>query len=224
MEQLSHPPPLKQIAVIGLGRFGKSLAAELVQQGYRVLGIDRDEAVVRRLSPEIPCVVLDATDESALREVHITDFDVVVVSIGTEFESNLLATATLKDLGVRYLVCRSTASNQRDVLLKLGADRVVEPQSDAGRQLAIELVTPGPRSQMTLGPERSIVSLRVPETQAGENLAQLDLKSSPETTVLAIQRGSESLIEPPQNTVLREGDLLIVLGSSEAIEFLGDWL
>ena len=179
--------------------------------------------MVGRLSPEIPYVVLDATDESALREVHITDFDVVVVSIGTDFESNLLATAALKDLGVRYLVCRSTASNQRDVLLQLGADRVVEPQSDAGRQLAIELVTSGPRSQMTLGPERSIVSLRVPETQAGENLAQFGLKSSLETTVLAIQRGSESLLDPPQNTVLREGDLLIILGSSEAIEILGDW-
>ena len=224
MEQLPYSLPLKQIAVIGLGRFGESLAAELVKQGCRVLGIDRDEAVVSQLSPEIPCIVLDATDENALRDAHITDFDVVVVSIGTDFESNLLATAALKDLGIRYLVCRSTASNQRDVLLQLGADRIVEPQSDAGRQLATELVTPGPRSQMTLGPERSIVSLRVPETQAGENLAQLGPKSSPETTVLAIQRGSESLIEPPQNTVLREGDLLIVLGSSEAIETLGDWL
>lgn len=215
---------MKRIAVIGLGRFGESLAVALVKQGCRVLGIDRDEAVVSRLSPEIPSLALDATNENALREVHITGFDAVVVAIGTDLESNLLATAALKDLGVHHLVCRSTASNQRDVLLRLGADRVVEPESDQGRRLATELVTPGPRSHLVLGPERSVAGLRVPAARAGEDLAQLGSKASPEITFLAIQRGSESLIEPPQNTVLREGDHLIVLGSHEAVELLSNRL
>lgn len=208
------------IAIVGLGRFGESLALALAELGCQVLGIDRDEVLVNRLSPEIPCIVADATDEDALREVNVPTFDAVVVAIGTDFESNVMATVTLKNLGARYIVCQSAAEYEGKILLRVGADRVVAPEQDAGRQLARELATPGPGERLTLGPGHSVVTFTVPETLAGKSLAQLGQRPLLEITVLAIQRDDESLVQPTADTVLLESDLLVLLGSNEAIASL----
>lgn len=207
-------------AIIGLGRFGQSLALTLAEQGCRVLGIDRDEMVVQRLLHEIPCAVLDATAEDALREVDVTAFDAVVVAIGSDFESTLMTTVALRNLGASYIVCQSSTDYEREILLEVGADRVVEPERDTGRRLAIELMVPGSRGQMALGPNHSVVKFQVPASLGGESLAQLNLEARPGITVLAIQRDEESLLWPPADTIFLEGDLLVVLGDIETIASL----
>lgn len=211
-----------KFAIVGLGRFGQSLALALLERGCNVLGIDRDEVLVNRLSSKIPCVAADATDEDALHELNISTFDVVVVAIGTDFESNLMATVALKNLGARHVVCQSRADYERKILLRVGADRVVVPEQDAGRRLARELMAPAQQEQLPLGPDRSIVTFRVSETQAGKSLPQLNQKSLQEITLLAIQRDGEPLVQPAADTVLVEGDLLVVLGTNEAIATLND--
>lgn len=208
------------VAVIGLGRFGQSLALALVQRGCRVLGIDKDAVLVQRLSPEIPRIVLDTTSEDALREIDITAFDAIVVAIESDFESSLMTTVALKKLGASYIVCQSATDYEREILLEVGADWVVEPERDAGRRLARELMVPGSREHMALGQDHSIFKFQVPEALGGESLAKLSVETHPGITVLAIQRDEETLLWPRADMVLLEGDLLVMLGSNEAIASL----
>ncbi len=207
-----------EFAVIGLGRFGSSLALTLVERGYNVLGIDRSRDIVQRLSDQITQVVaMDSTDEDALRAVDITSFDIVVVAIGTDFESNLMTTVALKRLGVHTIVCKASTERQRDILLKVGADQVVLPEQDAGRRLAQILTSPGVLDQLELEPGYGITELKVPKSLVGHTLAQSDLRRRFGITVLVIKRGNALVIPPPPDYAFVEHDLLVVLGSNDNI-------
>jgi trk system potassium uptake protein TrkA len=209
-----------KFGVIGLGRFGEVLVKALLEQGVGVLAIDRDARVVQRLSSDIPSVILDATDEESLRKVDITDYDAVVVTIGTDFESNVLTVAALKALGVPHVISRVAEASQRETLLRVGADRVVLLEAEAGRRLAREIITPGNQEQMPLGNMHHITALEVHSSLVGHSLANLRSKGvldeALETVVLAIQRGDESLVWPPADTVLVEGDWLVILQGKDA--------
>jgi trk system potassium uptake protein TrkA len=130
----------REYAVIGLGRFGSSLALRLIELGHSVLGIDRDREIVQRLADDLTqTAVLDASDEVALQDVGITAFDAVIVAIGADFESNLMATTALKGLAVPLVIAKALSDRQRTILLRVGADRVILPEIEAGQRLADEL-------------------------------------------------------------------------------------
>ena len=119
----------KELAIIGLGRFGGSLARRLETLGHTVLGIDIDPHTVKEISDEISeAVILDATDEDALRQVDITAFQTVVVALAGNFESNALITSTLKQLGIPHVISESNSDRHREILLRIGADRVIVPR------------------------------------------------------------------------------------------------
>lgn len=146
------PPRAQEYAVIGLGRFGSSLARTLMSRGASVLGIDRSPEIVQQMADELTqAVVLDATDENALRDIGITDFHTVIVAIGSNFEANLLTTVALRELGVPNVICKALTIRQRDILLKVGATRVILPEHEAGQRLALELLNPGMLGQLELG-------------------------------------------------------------------------
>ncbi len=207
-----------EYAVIGLGRFGSSLAMTLVAQGFNVLGIDRSQDIVQRLSDQLTQVVaMDSTDEDALRAVDILSFDTVVVAIGSDFESNLMTTVALKSLGVRNIICKASTERQRTILLKVGADRVVLPEQDAGRRLAQMMTAPGVLDQLELGPGYSIIEMQVPESLVSKTLADADLRRKFKITVLLIKRGPAFEIPPPANHVFSEDDQLVILGANTDI-------
>lgn len=212
-----------EYAVIGLGRFGSSLAMTLVAQGFNVLGIDRNQDIVQRLSDQLTQVVAtDSTDEDALRAVDILSFDTVVVAIGSDFESNLMTTVALKSLGVRNVVCKASTERQRAILLKVGADRVVLPEQDAGRRLAQMMTAPGVLDQLELGPGYSIIEMQVPQSLVGKTLADGDLRRKYKVTVLLIKRGPAFEIPPPANRVFSEDDQMVILGANTDIAKLND--
>ncbi|NJO05233.1 MAG: TrkA family potassium uptake protein, partial [Chloroflexaceae bacterium] len=179
----------QEYAVIGLGRFGISLATTLVERGYYVLGIDRDRDIVQRTADLITQVVaLDATDENALRAVDIGSFETVVVAIGENFECNLMATVALKSLGVRNVVSKARTKRQRDILLRVGADHVVLPEHEAGRRLAHVLSGPGVLDQLELEPGLSITELRVPSQWSASSI-ETGLRRRFGVTLLVVKRG-----------------------------------
>jgi len=205
-----------EFAVIGLGRFGASLALTLVKNGYTVLGIDRDRELVQSLADEITqTVALDATDEDALREVDITAYNTVVVAIGNDFESSVLATVTLKDLGVENIVCKALDERQRSVLLKIGATSVVLPEHEAGQRLAYALTMPLTLGQLAVGADHSIVELGAPESLAGRTLREADLFGRFGVNVLAIKRDAEPVIFPSPDFVLALEDMIVVIGPND---------
>lgn len=211
-------PHRHEFAVIGLGRFGLSLAVSLAKSGHNVLGIDKDKILVQRASQELTRVVmLDSTDEQALKAVDITSFDQVVVAIGSDFESNLLTTAVLKDLGVKSIICKTTTKRQRDILLRMGADRVVLPEYEAGQRLARSLLVPGALDMLDLGPGYSVVEVRVPSNLVGQTLVDSDLRRGFNLIVLAVRRANETVVIPQARFTLYADDTMVLVGPTENI-------
>ncbi len=214
-----HQTRRRDFAVIGLGRFGAALALALEEHGHHVLGIDENEDTVQRYADYLTqAVKLDATDEEALRTVDIAAFETVVVAIGTDFESNLLATVALKNLGVRKVICKTITQRQQDILRKVGADRVILPEFEAGCRLADELMNPGLLERFHLGPGYSIAEVVTPRSLANQSLNQLDLRKRFGVNVLLVKRGEDITTSPRAEFILLTGDVMVILGRDEKLE------
>lgn len=214
MRQKKH-----EFAVIGLGRFGRAVAQTLVKNGHHVLGIDRDLEIVQQLAAELPHVVtLDSTDEEALRQVDITSFETVVVAIGDDFESALLTVATLKELGVRRVLCKTLSRRQRDIVLKVGADRAIMPEYEAGRRLALDLTIPNMLEHFDIDPVYGISEVKAPQGVCNQSLRQLNLNGRYGINILLIKRGDSVTIAPAGDFILLEDDLLVIFASNDQIE------
>jgi trk system potassium uptake protein len=206
----------QEFAIIGLGRFGASLALTLIEMGHTVLAIDQDPELVQALADDLGrTVALDATDEAALRSVGIQSFETAVVAIGADFESNILVTSLLKEMGVRHVVCKALTERQKTILLKVGADQVVLPEHEAGIRLARRLVAPDLIDQLELDPNTHLMQMHVPDGLVGRTLRELDLTNRLGVIVLAV-KGQRVRTAPAADTVLAEGDVLLLLGPEEA--------
>ncbi|MFW6068615.1 MAG: potassium channel family protein [Chloroflexota bacterium] len=211
------------VAVIGLGDLGQSVAFALVDRGAHVLGIDRNTRRIDHLQHKLNCIALDATDQQALLQSGIGDYTGAVVAIENDLESSVLATVALKNLGVRIVVATSALEHGRGALLRVGADRVLEPQSAAAARLAFELTYPGATDSLRLSPDHYLVAMQAPHALIGHFLSTFSSYADQEQlTVLAIQRGEQTLLFPSGNTTLLTGDLLLILGKQQAIEAISD--
>ncbi len=207
-----------EFAVIGLGRFGRSVVKTLVAKGHSVLGIDRDaETVQAILDVCTQAVILDSTNEDALRELDIGAFDTVVVAIGTDFESNLITTAALKAIGVRRVICKALSTRQKDILLRIGASEVIQPEVDAGHQLALELAAPNLLDRIPLGDKHTILEFKVTASMHEKTLVDADFRKVYGVTVMAIKRDNEITVSPSGTFLMQEGDILVVLGEVDKI-------
>jgi trk system potassium uptake protein TrkA len=207
-----------EFAVIGLGRFGSAVALNLIKRGFTVLGIDRDAAIVQSLADRMTQIVaLDSTNEEALKAVDITSFDTVVVAIGTNFEANLMTTVTLKGMGVRHVVCKAVSERQQQILLRVGADRVVLPEHEAGARLAWRLAEPRVLDHLELGSGFSVAEIRVPNWLIGQSLMISGLRKRFGINLLAIKRGGEMIVTPSADTVFARDDMLVVIGGDASI-------
>jgi trk system potassium uptake protein len=216
MLRFGQPKP--EYAVIGLGRFGSSLALGLVEHGHSVLGIDRDAATVQAYSDQLTrAVVLDSTNESALQAVDITSFTTVIVAIGTNFESNLLTTTVLKDLGVPNVICKALSNRHRHILERLGASRVILPEHEAGQRLARDLSTPWLSEQIILDQQHSVTQLPLPRGLAGRTYQECDLRRRFGIVVLTVTRGTNLTVLPPPEYLFAEHDDLVIIGENSAI-------
>lgn len=212
---------MKQFIVVGLGRFGSSVARTLSDNEYNVLAIDTDEERVQIIANEVThAVEADATDEDALRTLGVRNFDVAIVSIGDNIHANILATLILKELGVPYVVVKAQDTLHGKVLSKVGADRVVYPERDMGVRIAHNLISSNVLDYIEFAPEYSIVEIIAARDMVGKSLAQLEFRSKFGVNVMAIKRGKELNITPGANDKILEGDVLIVMGRNEDLDKL----
>ncbi|MHC1746021.1 MAG: TrkA family potassium uptake protein [Negativicutes bacterium] len=205
----------KQFAVIGLGRFGASVAMTLLKMGYEVLAIDSNPEQVQKFSDAITHVVqADTTDENALKELGIRNFDTVVVAIGADIQANTMTTLLLKELGVNRIVAKASNSLHGKMLEKIGADRVVYPERDMGQRVAHNLAAPNVLDYIELTPEVSVVEVSAPQILIGKSLAEAELRSVYGINVVAIKRGERMIVPPLPEEQIRAQDILIVVGDS----------
>ena len=204
-----------EFAVIGLGRFGASLARRLESMGHIVLGVDRDMARVQEISDDITSAVnLDAMNEAALAEVDISSFATVIVAIGDDFESNALVTAHLKSLGIPRVIALAETSRHRDLLARIGADQVILSDEDSGIRLAEALATPNMMERVVLDSSHSLIELKVPSSLVGQPVNILERY---EITVLLIQRPNSLIPNPAGNTPLEHDDTIFTVGPREKL-------
>ncbi len=209
----------KQVVVIGLGRFGSSLARTLTDLGHEVLALDRDIKKVEEIADfATQAAQLDATDEDALREMGVRNFDIGVVSIGSDLKSSILTTLLLKRLGVRMVISKAQDDLHGDILAKVGADRVVYPERETGVRVAHGLVTPNLVDYLEVMPGYGIAKLVAPDAFIGRELGQIDLKGRYGLTTLVLRRGDELILNPTRSEVVNRGDILIVAGRDEQLE------
>ena len=214
----------KQFLVAGLGRFGASVATTLQSLGCDVLAIDDNENLVQSLSGSLSYVVCgNAADEQTLRNLNAAEVDVAVVAIGA-LESNMMCVLMLKEMGVPVVVVKAINELHGKMAAKIGADKVIYSEMDMGRRVAHNLVASNVVDYLELSQHISVVTLTLPPEFAGMNLIEANLRQRYDVSVVAINRGDKTIVNPPAKTVFAAGDELLVLGTHKAINKLWELL
>ncbi len=211
----------KTFAVIGLGRFGGSVAQTLHSMGYEVLAVDRNAQRVQDMTQIVKHVIeADTTDENALKAMGIRNFDVVVVAIGDDIQSSIMTTLLLKELGVKKVVVKAVNEMHGKVLYKIGADKVVFPERDMGVRLVHNLISPNILDYVELSKDYSIVEILAGDYFKGKTLQELDIRVRFGCNVMAIKSGEKFNIAPAATDRIDENDLLIVIGHNNDLKKL----
>jgi trk system potassium uptake protein TrkA len=226
---------MKRFVVIGLGRFGSSVAKTLVEKKQQVIAIDKNEEFVHDIMDSVTkAVCLDATDEKAVRSVGLENVDVAICGIGTDIESSILITLLLKDLNIPEIVCKAVSAQHKKVLEKIGATRVVLPEKDMGTRLADSLISKSDEvlDHIGLSGNSSIIEIKIPDEFAGKSLRDLAIRARYGVNVIAIKKETaeaeegkevkpeEINVTPQADDVIVKGDVLVVFGANEKIEDL----
>lgn len=210
---------MKQFVVIGLGRFGSSVATTLSENGYDVLAIDKNADRVQALADQVThAVETDATDEDALKTLGVRNFDVAVVSIGDDVSANILCTLILKELEVPYVIVKAPDRLHGKVLTKIGADRVVYPERDMGARIAHNLISSNVLDYIEFAPDYGVIEIIAADKMVGKTLKELELRSRFNVNVMAIKRGEDLHISPGADDKVLEGDRLVVMGKNESLD------
>ncbi len=222
-----------KIAVIGLGRFGMSLARNLQANGAQVFAIDRSTALINEIKDDVDLAVrIDSTDAAALNSQEIDKVDVCVVAIGENFEAALLTTVIIKNLGVPKIVCRAQTQFHAEIFRQIGADEVIQPEMQAGQHLARNLANPHVEDFITLADGYTLIELHAPKAFQEKTLQGLGLRTRYGVNLVAIkrvtslQRDGETVEEeqiisvPKADDLIQAHDVLVLVGSDEALSRL----
>ena len=214
----------KQNIVVGLGRFGRAIAETLCEAGEEVLGVDVNMDLVEDMRDTITqAVQMDAMDRDALTALGVKDFDVAFVTMGSDIRASGTITLMLKELGVRRVIAKAHDDFHGRMLEKLGADEVLFPERDMGRRIAHNLVSGNIIDYLELSPDYSMAEIRPKADWPGKSLRELALRSSMGVNVIAIRNGEALNPMPQPETVIAEGDVLLVVASEETLASMDRW-
>ncbi|MCD6082715.1 TrkA family potassium uptake protein [Candidatus Aerophobetes bacterium] len=222
---------MRKFAVIGLGRFGATLARTLAERGAEVIAVDKDARIVEEFKEIVTLAVrLDSTDEEALRSQGLDKVDVAVVSIGEDFEASVLTTALLKRLGVPVVIARASGSAshiQERILSLVGADRVILPEVEMGKRLAQNLLISNILDYVLISEKYSAAEIRAPKAFWGKMIGELRIRERYNVNILEVKKisgeGKDAKIKrinylPQAKDIIEKGDILLVIGKEEDIE------
>ncbi|MCG8500282.1 MAG: TrkA family potassium uptake protein [Firmicutes bacterium] len=212
---------MRSFVVLGMGRFGQSVAKTLYELGYEVLAIDNDEEVIQDMTDYVThAVIADATDENVLKSLGVRNFDVAVVTIGGDMQSSILVTLILKEMGVKYILAKARSELHAKVLNKVGADRVIFPERDMGTRVAHNLVSSNILDYIELSPDYSIIEVAAPEQWVGKSLVELNVRVKYGINIMAIKNGKEINISPRADDTIKRDDVVVIIGANADISRL----
>ncbi|MFH1996112.1 MAG: TrkA family potassium uptake protein, partial [Candidatus Omnitrophota bacterium] len=220
-------------AVFGLGMFGLEICKVLAEKGNKVIAVDKDQGVIERVKDLVmQAVLMDSTDEDALRNAGIQDVDVAIVAMGTHVDSSILTTVLLKNIGVPYIVARSASGIHAQVLRKVGATEVMNLEIEEGKRLADRLTSPGLKDVIPLSADQVLAELRVAGSFAGKSLRDLEMRKRFNVNIISIRRTKididmmgnpkreELIFSPKPMDILEVNDIMVLLGSKKDIDAL----
>jgi trk system potassium uptake protein len=214
---------VKQYAVIGLGRFGLSIATKLFEAGQEVLGVDVNEERVEESHPYVThAIIADTTDENAVKSIGLRNFDAVIVAIGNDIQASIMTVLILKELGVPKVIAKALNKLHGQVLKKMGADWVVFPERDMGIRVAHQLLSPNVLNFIELSKEYSVEEIKIPEKMVEKSLRELDLRAKFNLSVIAIRRNHQINISPSPEEMINRDDVLVVIGKNQDLERLAN--
>lgn len=211
----------KTYAVFGLGRYGMAVASELEARGAEVIAIDNDPAAVEEAASSLTvCKCADITDRKVVEQLGIANVDTVIIAMANSFEASVMATMLCKELGVPTVIAKCSNELHRQILRKVGADRVVFPENDSGIRLARNLLTAGFIDMMELSGKVSLVELEVRDEWAGKSLAEMNLRKRYAMNVVALRHGNAVSTAIDPNAPLQKEQTLIVIAETDRLERL----
>lgn len=210
---------MKSYVVIGMGKFGAEAAKRLCELGCEVLAIDRNPDLVQPVSNLVTqAVVADARDKEVLRALGVKDFECAIVAIGDGLADSVLATMNLKELGVPYIVCKASDETHRQVLMKLGADRVVIPEQEHAHRLAKNLSSPNVLDYIELSEEYGIIEIPAPKGWQGKSLKELNIRAKLGVNIIAVEKAGRINVSPAADYRIEPKDVMVVLGDTAALD------
>lgn len=224
MEDIVMKERRRQFLVVGLGRFGRSVAETLCEAGEEVLGVDRRMDLVEDMRDRITqAVQMDAMEKDALVALGVQEFDVAFVTMASDIKASGTVTMLLKDLGVKCVIAKASDEFHGRMLEKLGADKILFPERDMGRRIAHNLVSGNIVDYLELSEDFSMAEILPEASWMGKSLKELDMRSRMGVNVVAIRNGETLNAMPNMNTVIRENDIMLVVASEESLNKLRRW-
>ena len=202
----------KSYAVFGLGRYGIAVATELVNNGADVLAVDIDEDIVNSAVADIPfCRCADITDPEVIKQLGISNVDVVIVAMANNLEASVMSVILCKEAGVNMVIAKCADEMQGKILCKVGADKVVYPENESGVRLAKNLLSAGMVDLIDLSDDISVIEIPVKEKWVGKTLIELDLRKKYAINIIAIRNGEDILVNVDPNVQLSSEMQLVVI-------------
>ncbi len=223
---------MKDVVVIGLGAFGSTVAIELAKRKLNVLAIDKNEDRIENISQNVlNAITADATDQRALKEIGIQNFEAAIVSVGEDISASILITMNLKELGVKYIITKATTETQGKVLRKIGADKIIFPEREMALRISESLSNPSIFEYIELSEAYGIIEIVSPQEFINKSLRDTELRSKYGVNLIAIKREvpkinakgetileEEIIVSPAGDEKIIQGDALVLIGKYEALE------
>lgn len=211
----------KTYAVFGLGRYGIAVARELVHSGVEVIAVDMDEKIVNAAADELPiCKCADITDPEVIRQLGISNVDVVIIAMANNLEASVMAVTLCKEIGIKTVIAKSANEMHQKILNRVGADKVVFPENESGIRLAKNLLSSGFVDMVSLAKNVSMIELDVKTDWVGKNLIELNLRKKYSFNVVAVRKGDMVSVDIDPHEPLQAEDKLIVIANTEKLSKL----
>ena len=210
---------MKSYFIIGLGLFGEALARSLCKLGAEVLAMDIRSDLVQMVAGDVThAVVGDGQDKEVLRALGAADFDCAVIAIGDDLAASVLTVMNLQELGVKEIICKAHDETHRRVLERLGANKVLIPELEHAQRVARSLVRHNVLDYIELSEEYGILDVPAPKSWIGKTLKELNVRAKLGVNIIAVESGKKTNVSPSADYLIREGDIMVVLGDTYSLE------
>ena len=204
----------KNVIVLGLGRFGTSVATKLFENDVYVTAVDKDYNLIEKIASTVSnAVQADITEEVAMKSIGISNYDVAIIGTGSDLEASIEATLICKDSGVNEIIAKASSTAHARILKKIGADVIVFPELDTGQRLAKSIAGPSLMEIIEFSDDISIIKVKARKNWIGKSLVDLDFRQKYQMNVIAFQRDGEMIIDFDPNSLIQKEDTIVLIGS-----------